>query len=82
MTQPWAYVYRADLYCRQCILPKLGVSPSEDEDLEARLDDLARERGIDRYHEDSYDSGDFPKIAFFGELSSGDCCGRCGSGLR
>ena len=78
------YTYAADTYCPDCIAdafrPDDGVERTY-ADTEAVLDDAARDRGIDRQDERSYDSDDFPKVIFADgvqEPSDGDRCGACG----
>jgi hypothetical protein len=78
------YIYKADLYCQDCILDALLP---EDEarryrvaghgDIENTLDQLARNRRINREDEYTFDSDDFPKIVFDNELEDGDECGLC-----
>lgn len=75
------YVYSADVYCPRCILCALHNSPSGEPPIsgmsvEQHLDVLARIRGIDRYDESSYDSGEFPKVIL--DLGDEEQCGRCG----
>lgn len=36
------------------------------------LDKLAEQRGIDRYDERSFDSGDFPKVIFTSQITEDD----------
>jgi hypothetical protein len=84
MTSPVAYVYQADLYCPNCILPALGV-PAGDlgrAEVEQRLEDVSHDFDINRYREESYDSRDFPKVAFLEDLDCGDRCAGCGARLR
>ena len=85
-----AYTYQADLYCPTCIVPELGIElgaiPAE-----TFLNVAATARGIDREAEETFDSGDFPKVAFADQLrlypeypnyseggdETADRCGRC-----
>lgn len=77
--QPIAYTYRADVYCPGCILEVLhlgerGQAPVQS--VESELDAIASERGIDRYDEWSFDSGEFPKVVF--DAEEDEHCGQCG----
>ena len=80
------YTFRADLYCPGCTLRVLHGSPTGEPPIaamsyEMHLDIVARLWGVDRYDETSYDSGEFPKVAFRDMTTSGDRCGRCGEEL-
>lgn len=69
--QPVGYAYQADNYCLGCIVLVIrkpgkgnggnGTSRTGCNCTECRLDRIAKARGIDRYDESSFDSGDFPK---------------------
>jgi hypothetical protein len=48
---------------------------------EEALDFLAQRRGIDRYDEHTFDSGDFPKVIFRDQVTDDDVCGVCGEKL-
>jgi hypothetical protein len=75
-----AYTYNADTYCRGCIVKVLDAEElmlHGDTDPEECLDIVAEARGIDRYDERSFDSGDFPKIVFDYQLEDGERCGAC-----
>ncbi len=72
------YVYHADLYCGECIGKLLGDSSGSE--AEAFLDRIAAERGIDRDDEQSFDSDDFPKVVFAGQIDD-EICGCCGDRL-
>lgn len=76
------YSYQADTYCPSCIVAAVtGIGcPCPDSDTENHLDGIAAGRGIDRYDERSYDSGDFPKVIFVSDLEGDDCC-ACGGEL-
>lgn len=78
-----AYAYRAALYCPDCIvhaLPRDVLSPAAyDMRAEDVLDQVAAYDGIDRYDEYSFDSDDFPKVAF--SCEDGDTCDTCGKDL-
>lgn len=80
------YIYQADIYCPSCILHVLPTGEGEAFDgwkdvsgtmtAEENLDELAAAFGIDRYNEESFDSGEFPKVVFASD-SPDDYCGRC-----
>lgn len=80
------YVYRADIYCPDCILEKLPTGPGEAFDgwadatgsmtAEQNLSELAAAFGIDRDEETTFDSDDFPKVVFADQID-GDSCGHC-----
>lgn len=92
-----AYSYRADIYCGECIIEKLietkeAAPAARDMDTEKVLDQVAGANAIDREAEETFDSDDFPKVAFANQLRSGqdyplvdedgggetaDRCGRC-----
>lgn len=75
-----AYMFRADLYCPKHISEALAqsgfaVAPGElhhAEAAETMLDDLARIHRIDREREETFDSGEFPKVCFRDQVRSGD----------
>jgi hypothetical protein len=81
------YTYNADIYCvGNCITESLGETDPQSgltEHVEARLDEIAAQRGIDRMDERSYDSGDFPKVIFASEEFPDYCphCAGCGGVL-
>lgn len=50
-------------------------------DVEASLDVAAKAWGIDRWAEITFDSGEFPKVAFRDQIAPGDRCGSCGEEL-
>lgn len=91
-----AYTYAADNYCPPCTLAEyrshrqaagmcidsvpIGAN-RETFTVESALDDYASMRGIDRYTETSFDSGEFPKVVFRDQLESLEHCGRCGGVL-
>lgn len=74
-----AYTYNADIYCPACILQAMGVLQPNGT-TEWALDSLALDRGIDRYDERTFDSGDFPKVVFASDLE-GELCGMCGEAI-
>jgi hypothetical protein len=80
---PVGYIYRADNYCLDCIATvvagRRGTRPGHCNCAECRLDRIAEQRGIDRYDERSFDSGDFPKaIPYHNDLHAE--CGPEGYG--
>lgn len=76
-----AYMYRAELFCPNCIVSQMHWSPTEDRSsAEDSLDDMAHVAGIDRQDEWSFDSDNFPKVVFSDELAD-DYCGGCGEKL-
>lgn len=91
MAQPYdivGYTFRADLYCSECILVVLPTGEGEAYDgwalgegvamsTEANLDEIAAAFGIDRQSEETFDSGDFPKVVFRDMLEGEDRCGKC-----
>ena len=75
-----AYSFNADTYCRACILSVLDAEElmfHGDTDPEESLDIVAEARGIDRYDERSFDSGDFPKVVFDYMLEGDEKCAKC-----
>lgn len=74
------YTYRADVYCPECIIGQLTTNPGavgtsgvERGMAEKHLDLLARIRGIDRHDEQSFDSGEFPKVIFAADIENEHC---------
>lgn len=81
-----SYTFRADIYCPFCIIPEvekyLDFSGEAGRDTEDLLDELSGNIGIDRGAEDTFDSGDFPKVVFAVDCHEPyDHCGRCGEPL-
>lgn len=83
-----AYMYQADLYCAGCITEVLPTGPGEKYDgwsladgvsmsTEADLDEIAAAFGIDRKAEETFDSGEFPKVVFRDQLEGDEYCGKC-----
>lgn len=67
MNEIAGYTYKAANYGRLCIIKALDAPElmlHGDTDPEESLDIVAEERGIDRYDESTFDSGDFPKVIF------------------
>ena len=69
------YVYKADLYCLDCVTKVMGQGSAVDQ--ERYLDYIAAGEGIDRQNEYSFDSDIFPKVVLGGDIDFGDRCGRC-----
>ncbi len=86
MTAVEAYTYNADIVCPDCIIKRFGddIEPAvvATGNAETVLDLAATARGIDRYDERSFDSGDFPKVVFGNQLNDDpdagcEHCGDC-----
>jgi hypothetical protein len=76
------YTFNADQYHPWCIAEKLAPEATTEYGNEVALDRLAAELGIDRNDEQSYDSGDFPKVIFADQAESDEeLCGGCGEAL-
>lgn len=85
------YTYRAELLCPACTIRALPTGEGEQFDgwkdvstppmsAEENLTELAAAFGIDRFDEATYDSDEFPKVAFR-DMVDGDTCGNCGEDL-
>lgn len=83
-----AYVYRGDIYCRDCIIDQLPTGEGEEFDgwmlgegvrmsVEDNLDELAYAFSIDRLDESSFDSNEFPKVVFCSALGYTEFCSAC-----
>jgi hypothetical protein len=81
-----AYDYQATTYCWGCmreIAMRWPGAPTEAEaehmSTEDILDVIANRRGIDRYDERSFDSGEFPKVIFENQACDElhEHCGDC-----
>lgn len=75
------YTYRAANFCPEHIVAALTANPGDAghgaavvHNIEDHLDVLARLAGIDRHDEDTYDSGDFPKVVFLDQLTGDEFC--------
>lgn len=87
------YTYSADLYCPSCIIAQLptgeggafdgwALAPGVHMSAEDNLNEIAAAFCIDRHDEWSFDSGDFPKVAFRDMLNGdSDHCASCGEVL-
>jgi hypothetical protein len=75
------YTYNADEYCPEHVLEVMGTGYDVALSTEMNLDQIARDQGIDREDEYSYDSGDFPKLIFVDQCDNDDQCGFCGRKL-
>lgn len=81
-----AYTYRAEIYCPACVTEAMiatgdAAPAARDMPTEHVLDQCADTNAIDRAHEASYDSDEFPKVVFLHQLPDGSTCNRCGSEL-
>lgn len=95
MAKAWdivGYTYNADIYCRECMweiavnwvdLPEDLHEKARHMGVEDALDLLAKQLGVDRHDERSYDSGDFPKVVFESQAcdEEHDFCGGCNGKL-
>lgn len=78
------YSYQAQLICKECarrLARRSNPDPAPVPSLRAEdeLRDWARSIGLDREEEDTFDSGDFPKVVFWSEVPAGDfSCDECG----
>lgn len=75
-----AYAYNADIYCVDDIVSAIDgqAAVAGIQDVEAKLDYIARMLGFDRYNESSFDSGDFPKVCFANDDDTlNSSCGAC-----
>lgn len=75
------YTFNADTYCEHCIAVMFereeSNAPNIFDGAERILDDEAHRRGIDRHSEETFDSGDFPKVLLASMANDGDICGNC-----
>lgn len=76
------YTYAADQYCRGCMwqiavewadLPAGLRDEMKSMGTEDALDAAAKFWGIDRQGEDTFDSGDFPKVIFESQICQENC---------
>jgi hypothetical protein len=76
------YIYKADIYCPACVVREVG----EDYNINlprvilnhyAALNDMAKLLNIDWEDEYSYDSDEFPKVAFNDMLEETEYCAKC-----
>jgi hypothetical protein len=72
-----AYTYKADVMCPSCMLKAVPTPNPATHSAESALDILAKETGIDRYDENTFDSDEFPKVVFRDQLTN-EVCGECG----
>jgi hypothetical protein len=64
-----AYTYQAEILCSRCTVDAVvghnpDLPPAEQMDVEATLDMIAADAGIDRADECTFDSSEFPKVVF------------------
>jgi hypothetical protein len=79
-----AYTYDAEMLCPGCTVQALRTYqsvPVQATTTEGFLDMLAVDRGINRYDEREFDSGDFPKVVFADQVEDAERCGSCGREL-
>jgi hypothetical protein len=85
-----AFAFQAGLYCPGCIQVVLPEDPRYDGwavaqptmmTAEDNLNEVATAFGINRQDESTFDSDDFPKVVFAGQLEGDEYCGRCGGEL-
>ena len=83
-----AYTFRADIWCRECVIEALPTGPGEAFDgwaetgslrmaTEDNLSELAYAFGINRADENTFDSYDFPKVIFASQLDGFEYCAGC-----
>lgn len=77
-----AYVYRADMYHPKCMVHVLigqreAGPAARDMDAESVLDQIAAANAIERQNERTFDSDEFPKVVFAGQIEEGESCGYC-----
>lgn len=86
------YTFRAANYCPGCITAALPTGPGEAYDgwrladgvpmsVEANLTEIAAAFSIDRFDEQTFDSGDFPKVIFASSIEDDEQCETCGGVL-
>lgn len=74
------YTYNTENLCPNCLRDVVVHWRNADATLpvEALLDALAAEVGINRYDERTYDSGRFPKVIFDSQVEDdSELCGNC-----
>ena len=77
-----AYSYWAELYCPTCVIEAmiatgLAAPAARDMAVEDALDQCADALAVDRGDEPSFDSHEFPKVVFLGDIDQDDTCGDC-----
>jgi hypothetical protein len=78
-----AYTYAADVYHPDCLVEQLIARGEANPvhrtyQVEATLDSLAADWGLDRDDEPTYDSGHFPKVVLASDQDTWDHpCGHC-----
>jgi hypothetical protein len=82
MSKAWdivGYTYNADTYCTgSCVTDAMGhgIGPLfADTPTEALLDKIAKDRGVNRQVERSFDSQTFPKVIFQSMVEGPELCG-------
>ena len=83
------YTFNADNYCPGCIISVLPTGPGKAFDgwglasgvvmsTEDNLSEIALAFGIDKDDENTFDSGDFPKVIFADSVwNHPETCGKC-----
>lgn len=72
-----AYAYRADLYCPNCMLTRIGGKSADGRLVEEALDNAAATLEVDRHDERTFDSDEFPKVVFRDQFQTDDRCAGC-----
>lgn len=84
------YVFKADTYCREHIMPAVMATKKYDGwelakgvtmPVEQDLDEIAYAFQIDRQDESSFDADEFPKV-IFRDQAEDTYCGVCGEPLE
>lgn len=77
------YTYESHSFCEGCKTNAFAFVTNPNVPAEAVLDRIALARGIDRHHEDTFNSDDFPKVITADNVHS-DCvfCGGYLSGIE
>lgn len=85
-----AYTFAADVYAPNCIIDAVTSSEAYDGwalgegiimSVEDNLNEIAGAFQIDRQDESTFDSGDFPKVAFHDQVNDNESC-ACGMALE
>lgn len=76
------YTYSGDNYCPRCITAMFAMAPTATAQAETTLDVVAAWRRIDRYDENTFDSGAFPKVIFRLSIQDDETCGNCHERIR
>ena len=75
------YTFAAAQFCPEHIVAQLTTNPGDTGHAgaaignpEAHLDLLARLAGVNRHDEDTFDTGEFPKVIFYDQTTPDDTC--------